>query len=54
MRKQLLVWSLCAAAASAATLGHIDDFEDGTTMGWFVPSPGHPAPPEPAAPILER
>lgn len=34
---------LCASAASAITLGQLDDFEDGTTEGWseglFSPNP---------------
>jgi hypothetical protein len=34
-----------AALVSAVTVGQIDTFQDGTTMGWFVGSFDHPNPP---------
>jgi hypothetical protein len=41
-----IVFLILAAAAllPAVTIGHIDDFSDGTTMGWFVPG-ASPFPP---------
>jgi len=35
---------LLSSPAFAAPFG-VDDFQDGTTMGWFVPDPGNPVPP---------
>ena len=32
-------------AAASPIVGQIDTFEDGTTMGWFVPEPTNPNPP---------
>jgi hypothetical protein len=40
----LLAMALRPSGAAAIPVT-IDDFEDDTTMGWFVPDPGHPAPP---------
>jgi hypothetical protein len=34
-----------AGSLPAVTVGQIDTFEDGTTMGWFVPDPTNPNPP---------
>jgi hypothetical protein len=44
LRVCLLVLAL-TAQLSAVTIGQIDDFQDGTTMGWFVPgaSPNPPS-----------
>jgi hypothetical protein len=39
----LLVMLMICRSAFAIPVG-IDNFEDGTTQGWFVPGP-HPAPP---------
>jgi hypothetical protein len=36
---------LLAASLPAVTIGQVDDFQDGTTMGWFVPDPTNPNPP---------
>ena len=46
MIRYMLAFGMCVVGLSAAMLGQVDDFEDGTTMGWFVPSPDHPNPPE--------
>ena len=35
---------LMSSPAFGAPFG-VDDFQDGTTMGWFVPDPGNPVPP---------
>jgi hypothetical protein len=40
----LFVALVLVAQLSAVTIGQIDDFQDGTTMGWFVPGPS-PNPP---------
>jgi hypothetical protein len=40
----ILILALTASTAWAVPVG-IDDFEDGTTEGWHVGDPGHPAPP---------
>lgn len=40
----LLLLAVTPATLVAAPIT-IDDFEDGTTQGWFVPDPGHPNPP---------
>jgi hypothetical protein len=48
MSKKICVLVLALSAAGslpAVTVGQVDTFEDGTTMGWFVPDPTHPAPP---------
>jgi hypothetical protein len=39
-----------ATRAEAIPVG-VDDFQDGTTMGWFVPVPEPPTPPSPFPPI---
>ena len=45
MATALVAWAgLASPAAAAVVLGQTDDFEDGTTQGWFVPEI-HPAPP---------
>jgi hypothetical protein len=49
VRWSILLCALCCLAVTsqaAVTLGQVDDFEDGATMGWFVPQATHPAPPE--------
>lgn len=46
----LLVLSLSRAATAAISLAHVDDFEDGTTMGWVINPLGIGAPPASALP----
>jgi len=46
IRFLLLALAVSAAPLSASTIGQIDNFQDGTTMGWFVPlttNPNQPA-----------
>jgi hypothetical protein len=40
----LFLWIVTTGPAFAIPVG-VDDFEDGTAMGWTVGDPGHPAPP---------
>jgi hypothetical protein len=40
----LTLISFALSASAAPIIGQIDTFEDGTTMGWFVPG-AHPIPP---------
>ena len=44
MMKYALLLCSIVTAMNAAVIGQVDTFEDGTTMGWFVPGP-HPVPP---------
>ena len=46
--KTILAWFLALAATVAMNgqlIGVVDDFEDGSTEGWFVGDPTHPFPP---------
>ena len=46
--KTLLSWFLALAATvtlNGQLIGLVDDFEDGSTEGWFVGDPSHPFPP---------
>jgi hypothetical protein len=46
IKQAVLLLSIAASLQAAVVLGQVDDFEDGSTMGWHVPDLTHPFPPE--------
>jgi len=50
---RFLICFVCALPLCAATIGQVDDFEDGTTQGWQINSLGQGAPPLAVLPTNE-